>query len=67
MSDTGELEQQRTEQIVISLRRPMLFDVVIRLLRAIEAEFPGARWLPADEDGNLVFEVDADLPDEDEG
>lgn len=65
MSDTAEHQEPRTELIVISLHPPKLFDVILRLMRAIEREFPGARWLPGDEDGNLVIEVDANWPDED--
>jgi len=57
----------RTEHIVISLRTPMLFDVAIRLMRAISREFPGANWLPGDEDGNLVIEVDANSHPFDDG
>lgn len=64
MTDTETQEQQRAEQIVISLRKPMYCDVAIRLMRAINREFPGARWLPGDEQGNLVIEVDAAWLDE---
>jgi hypothetical protein len=59
MSD-AKVEVKRTETIVISLHPPKLFDVILRLMKAIEHEFPGARWLPGDEDGNLVIEVDAE-------
>jgi hypothetical protein len=49
-----------SERITIMLRPPLRVDVVIRLMRAINREFPGAR-LPFDnEDGNLVVEVDPD-------
>jgi hypothetical protein len=58
-----QVEEKRTERIVISLHPPMLFDVALRLMRAINREFPGARWLPGDADGNLVIEVDADWRD----
>jgi hypothetical protein len=56
-------EQPPTERIVISLRDTLRADVMIRLLKAINREFPGARWLPSDVQGNLVIGVDAKFAD----
>jgi hypothetical protein len=49
-----------SERITILLRPPLRVDVLIRLMRTINREFPGARLPFDDPEGNLVIEVDAD-------
>jgi hypothetical protein len=51
----------KTERITILLRPPMRVDVLIRLMRAINREFPGSRLPFDDPEGNLVIELNAEL------
>lgn len=47
-----------SERIVILLNPPMRVDLMVRLMRAISREFPGARVPFDDPNGNLAIEVE---------
>lgn len=48
-----------TEHIVLSVADPIRVDVWVRVLAALAAEFPGARWVDRGASHEFVIEVDA--------